>query len=341
MSIIISGNMMKYLSPLYLLTAILLFAGCKTDNQYTVAYLTPSESRVRFVEEGQAMGQRFRELGVNFSIVYAGDDDALQIQQGLDLIEKGVDALVITAVNGNTIAPLIREAREKGVLVVAYNRMINNSEYDLFYAGDNGHMAKAFVEAAVSRAPRGNYVILGGDRFDRNGVELKHHIDSLMLPHLEAGRINLLYSTFLEGWSRDRAAFEIQQVIDTYGSNIDAIIACNDAMGLGALDVLLENNLQGKIVVTGQGAELESIRNVHRGFQTVTIYHPPKELGSKAAELISDLLKGRNVSQIANAYSFNGLADIPTFQMKSVVINKENLQYLVDAGVFTWNQIQE
>ncbi|WP_084555787.1 substrate-binding domain-containing protein [Alkaliflexus imshenetskii] len=333
--------MMKHLLLLCLLALMFLFAGCKTDSQFTVAYLTPSENRVRFVEEGQAMGQRFRELGVNFSIVYAGDDDALQIQQGLDLIERGVDALVITAVNGNTIAPLIREAKEKGVMVVAYNRLINNSEYDLFYAGDNGHMAKAFVDAAVSRAPRGNYVILGGDRFDRNGVELMYHIDSLMLPHIESGRINLLYSTFLEGWSRSRAAFEVQQVIDAHGSDIDAIIACNDAMGLGALDVLQANNLQGKVVVTGQGAELESIRNVHRGFQTVTIYHPPKELGSKAAELVYEMLNGRSASQIANAHSFNGLAVIPTFQMKSIVVNRDNLQYLVDAGVFTWNQIQE
>src|SRR5690606_22694299 len=118
-------------------------------------------------------------------IMSGEDDDAIQLSQGYELLDMGVDALVIAAVNGNTIAPLVRDAQSRGVKVIAYNRLINNSDFDLFVTGDNKDNARLFVEMALQHKPSGNYVVLAGDRFDRNGFELKQHIDSLLQPHIE------------------------------------------------------------------------------------------------------------------------------------------------------------
>lgn len=95
-------------------------------------------------------------------------------------MDEEIDLLIITALNGNTIAPLVREAKDKGIPVMAYNRLINNVDYDFYFTGNNEDIARIFCETALSLKPHGNYVILAGDRFDRNGVELKEAIDSLL-----------------------------------------------------------------------------------------------------------------------------------------------------------------
>jgi len=314
--------------------------GCGNKKVATVGYLGSASYRDRFVKEGNFIAKRLSENGVETIMLYAEDDDAIQLQQGYELLNKGVDVLVINAVNGNTIAPLVRDAMNKGTKVIAYNRLINNAEYDLFVTGNNKDNARLFCEAAFSQRPTGNYVVFGGDRFDRNGLELKQHIDSILKPHIESGKINLLYETFIEGWSRERAAFELQQVIDAYGTEIDVVISCNDPMGLGVNDVLSKYGKVGEVIVTGQDATLEAVQAIYNGDMYMTIYHPHKTLGYKTAELIVEMLDGKRARQLSNAFTFNGLKDIPTYQVNSIAVTKENLkEVLIDGGEFTLNEI--
>ena len=273
-------------------------------------------------------------------MLYAVDDDALQLQQGYELVEKGVDVLVIVAVNGNTIAPLVRDAISKGVKVIAYNRLINNAEYDLFITGNNQDNARLFCEAALSQRPTGNYVVFGGDRFDRNGLELKQHIDSILKPHVESGKINLVYETFIEGWNQVRTEFEFQQIVDAYGLDIDVVIACSDPLGLGVRNVLGKYGKLGDVIITGQDAMLESVKAVNKGEMYMTIYHPHKTLGYKTADLIVEMLDGKRSQHLSNAFTFNGEVDIPTFQVNSIAVTKKNLkEVLIDGGEFTLNEI--
>ena len=156
---------MKVLLNLILLLFLVgLISGCGQRDNMVVGYLCPSIDRARFVNEGKFMEERLNELGIKMITKHAEDDDAIQLQQGFDLLDQGVNALIIASVNGNTIAPLVREARRRGVLVVAYNRLINNTDYDLFVTGDNADIAKLFTDVALSRRPRRNYVIFDGER---------------------------------------------------------------------------------------------------------------------------------------------------------------------------------
>lgn len=317
-----------------------LLYGCGGKKVAKVGYLSPAANRERFVKEGGFMAERLGELGMETITLHAGDDDAIQLQQGYELLDKGVDVLVIACVNGNTIAPLVRDAMSKGVMVVAYNRLINNAEYDLFITGNNVDNARLFCEAAFSQRPTGNYVIFGGDRFDRNGLELKQYIDYILKPQIESGKINLLYETFIEGWSRDRAAFEFQQVVDSYGTDIDVVITCNDPMGLGVRDVLAKYGKVGEVIITGQDATPEAVQAIYNGDMYMTIYHPHKTLGYKTADLIVEMLDGKRSQHLSNASTFNGQIDIPTFQVNSIAVTKENLkEVLIDGGEFTLNEI--
>lgn len=329
---------MKFFLGIFVLLS---FFSCSKQESYTVGYLNPSADRYRFVSEGNYMAEKLREMGHEVIIKSGEDDGAIQLSQGYELLDMGVDALVIAPVNGNTIAPLVREAQSRGVKVIAYNRLINNADFDLYVTGDNRDNARLFCETALEHKPSGNYVVFAGDRFDRNGMELKQHIDSLLKPHIASGNVNLLYETHMEGWNRERAAFEMQQVIDAYGTDIDVVIACNDPMGMGALEVLKQYDAHHGVIITGQDALQEAVQSIYQGEMFMTIYHPHQILGVKTAELVDALLKGERPSGLTAVTTFNGAANIATVNIPSVKVTKENIEeVLIQSGEYAWTDIR-
>jgi len=326
----------RFMSKLIVTMLAFVFCwSCQEQDGLVVAYMNASTTRTKFVQEGDYMARSLKSLGHEVIVVAAEDDDALQLSQGYELLEKGVDALVIVAVNGNTIAPLVREAKRRGVSVFAYNRLINNAELDFLIAGDNAGYANLFCEAVLEKSPAGNYVVLGGDRFDMNGLALLQHILDNLKPHVESGRINLVYETFIEGWSRERAEFEMQKIVDAYGDAIDVVIACNDPMGMGAYEVLKKNGVHHGVLVTGQGAYQDVVQSIYNDGMFMTIHHPAEELGTGAAKLIDAVLRGGSVTDLADSYTFNGAMNVPTLSFPSVKVTKENLEeVLIQSGVY-------
>lgn len=321
-----------------IITSFLL--SCSNNEKFKVAYLLPSKDYPRFNKESKYMSERFKQLGFDVILKYGENDEAVQIIKGMELLDEDIDALVITAINGGTIAPLVRAAKDKGVVVIAYNRLISNAEYDVFFTGDNIDNAKIFCDYALAEKPQGNYVILNGDRFDRNGVELKIGIDSILKPHIEKGDINVVYETYIENWASEPSEFELNQIIQSFGKNIDVVIACSDGIAEGSIKALEKNQLAGSVIVTGQDAELTAVKNIYKGKMHLSIYHPHKTLGYKAAEMISDILNGKNVNDITNAKTFNGTTEIPTLQVQSIPITKENIEKeLVKTGEYTMEEI--
>lgn len=318
-----------------------LVTSCNTTSKGTIGYLNPASFRERFVIEAEYAIDKLNDLGYETILMHAEDDGELQLQQGYELLDKGVEAIIIACVNGNTIAPLIRDAKSKGVKIIAYNRLINNSDYDLFITGNNKHNAELFCETALSHKPEGNYVVLAGDRFDRNGIELKLHIDSILKPHVESGKINILYQSYIEDWNRERAVYEFQKVVDAYGTDIDAVVACSDPLGLAVNDVMRKYGKVGEVVTMGQDATLEMVRAIYNDEAHMTIYHPHTILGNKIAELVDEMLNGKNIRQLANAKTFNGLTEIATVQINSLPLTKDNImEILIETGEMTLEEIQ-
>lgn len=331
----------KTITRVCILLLTIFTVSCSNQSKYKVGYILPSADFPRFNIEGKYMAERCKQLGIDMTIVEGENDEAIQFNKGMQLINDGVDLLVITAINGGTIAPLVREANAKGIPVIAYNRLISNAEYDIFFTGDNIDNARIFCDYALKMRPKGKYVILAGDRFDRNGVELKQGIDSILKPKIANGDIKIVYETYIENWSKENSKYELEQVLQAQ-PDIDVVISCSDPMGAGSIEALKEFNLEGTVIVTGQDAELSAVQNIYNDYQHLTIYHPHKVLGYKAADLIKALLDGKDGEDLANAKTFNGLTDIPTYQVKSVAVTKDNIgKELVETGEYTWNQIKE
>lgn len=318
----------------------LFLTGCKSDSDLKIGFLYPSNDIVRFNKESEFFKTYAEGKGIGVLIRAAANDEAIQYQQAVELVEEGIDALVIIAVNVNTSAAIVRLAKDNNIPVMAYNRMIVNSDLDFFVASSNDQIGKIMVEAAIKEKSGGNFVILNGDKFDKNGEDLQKAINKYLTPYVEEGKVNVIYETFIEQWSGEIAGFEMDKVISSFGTNIDAVISGFDGMSEGVIDVLKKYDLNGKVAVTGQDAEIRGCRNVIEGNQVVTVFHPLNKLAEKAAEIAVEMAKGKKVNEFVNSTEISGDYEIPTHRVNSIAITKDNIdEVLIKSGFYKKEEI--
>ncbi len=324
---------------LFLLNLLIGTSSCSNNSDFKVGFLHPSESRQRFVKEGSYFANRIKQLGGEAIVKGANDDEALQLKLGYEMLDQGVSVLVVCPINNNTIAPLIRAAVKKGVKVIAYNRLINNVEYDAFSTNDFVYIAQEWCKDAITVAPKGNYAIIGGDRFDKNAVGLMSNIEESLKPYVANGDINIVFKGYIDGWNKGLAQYSVTQILSAHGEKLDAIISCNDEMADGAIAALKECGLEGKVPLYGQDADRVGVKNVREGYQRMTFFHPFKELGENTASLAYDLYKGKKTKDITTLSTFNGVVNIPTIKSKSIPITLNNLDVLVQAGLYKSEEV--
>ncbi|WP_010664299.1 substrate-binding domain-containing protein [Marinilabilia salmonicolor] len=314
---------------------------CKKSEGKKIGFLYSSNVTIRFNKESQFFKERAKELGVNVVIDHAGDNDAVQYEKAIQMMEDGIDLLTLIAVNINTAENIVKEAKARDIPVIAYNRLIANSDLDVYISGNNDELGKDMVGYALKQKPSGNYVILNGDRFDKNAVELMESIDETLQPHIDAGKINILYKTFIESWNPVNAAHELEQLMKANPEPIDAIVSCFDGMSVGCIEVLEKYDLAGKVIITGQDAQLESCRRIVEGTQHMTMYHPLKQIAYKAADVAVDILNGEKLDKTHEiTYSNNGFKDVPTVQISSIPVTKENIdKVLIESGFYKREEI--
>ncbi|MDG5798760.1 substrate-binding domain-containing protein [Marinilabiliaceae bacterium ANBcel2] len=323
-----------------LLIFISLLSSCGNSEEMNIAFLYSTDETERFVIESQFFADRARELGANVVVDHAGNNDAVQQQKAEEMIQDGIDLLVLIYINENTANAIVREAKRAGVKVMAFNRLLNNSDLDMFISANNYNMGEAFVNYTVEKVPRGNYIIFGGDMFDRNAVELMDAVERNLEPHIESGDIDILYRSFTEDWSGANAAFALRQFLNNSNEHPDVIISAFDGMSSAMLDVLQDFNLDGEVIITGQDALIESIHNIREGKQHITMYHPHIEIAHTAAEAAVAMLQGDNLEEFNITYTDNQYKDVPTIMINSVAVTIDNIdEALIEQGHYTREDI--
>lgn len=317
----------------------LLFSSCNSTKNIKLGFIYSDETH-RFILESEYFAQRAEELGAEVLIMSGGGNEIIQYERALEMIHSGVDVLVIISVNANISAAIVREAKSSGVKVMAYNRLIPNSDLDMFIAGDNNALGAAMVDYATSRVPRGNYILMGGDKFDRNGIELQAAIETLLEPKVKSGDINIIYKTFTENWSGEYAAFDLDQFLNNSTEVPDVIISAYDGLSQKMIEVLKEHDLAGKVILTGQDAELASLRHIVQGNQHLTMFHPYQQTAYKAAEVAVKMARNERLDDSEMSTTDNGFKEVPTVKVISVPIMKENLdEVIVRGGIFTYDEV--
>lgn len=307
---------------------------CQNSNKVKIGFLFPNLVSGRYQKEKVYFSEKIQQLGGEVSIANADYNDQLQIQQAKELIDKGVKVLVVNSLNLNTAAAIVRYAHDNGAKVIAYDRLIKNCDLDYFLTFDNEKVGTLMGDYITRLKPSGNYILLNGDKADQNAVWVRNGIMKALNPFLGKKSIKVKYDIYVEDWSGDNARNDIQKYLDLSNNMApDAIISSYDGMTTGVVDLLKEYSLAGKVLITGQDAELAACQNIVKGYQTMTVYKSVKQLAYKAAELAVKIANNNKITDATRTVN-NGQIEVPTIYLDPVAVDKNNLKSTVIADGF-------
>jgi len=266
---------------------------------------------------------RAEELGAEVLVQAANGDDAVQIQQAENLLTQGVDVLVVAPHNAEVTASIVESAKRQGVPVVSYDRLIRNSDVDLYVSFDNVKVGETQARYLLERAPRGNYVLIGGSPTDNNARLFRQGQMNVLGPAIERGDVKIVTDQWAREWLASEALKHTENALTQSKNNIAAVVASNDGTAGGAIRALEEQGLAGRVLVSGQDAELAAIQRIVAGTQSMTVYKPVAQLAQKGAEAAVALARGEPVEP--NSTVNNGRKEVASLLLESITVDKNNV----------------
>lgn len=266
------------------------------------------------------------DLGGEVTLRVANQDANTQIAQVRELINQGVDALVITPNDAEKLSDVCREAKRKGVPVMCYDRLVHKANVDLYISFDNETVGRFQAEAVTKAVPKGNYVIVNGATTDNNSYMINRGFHSVLDPLVASREIQLVGEIWPSDWMSDEVKSRFEGLIKP-GVQIDAVLCGNDMEAETVISVLSENRMIGKTKVTGQDAELSACQRIAEGTQFATIYKPIDTLALKAAGFAVMMARGEKIPS-ENRID-DGQNKVPYIALEPTLVTAANLDATV------------
>lgn len=281
----------------------------------------------RWQADRELFTKRCQELGARVKVQSANGDDAQQLRDVDSLLTAGAKVMVIVPHDGLAMAKAVDLAHKNGVPVISYDRLIQKAPLDLYLSFDNERVGQLQAQFLVDQLKgKGRIVRIYGAPTDNNAKQFKQGQDDVLNPLIKSGAITVVHQDWAEDWKPENAK-RITNAAISKSAKFDAILASNDGTAGGAIQALSEEGLAGKVLVTGQDAELAGCRRIVGGTQSMTIYKPIKLLATSAAEAAVNLAKHKPI--IAKAATNNGTVDVPSILNDVVTVTKANMRETV------------
>jgi D-xylose transport system substrate-binding protein len=277
----------------------------------------------RWQRDRDLFNKRAHELGAEVLVQSADGNDAVQVRQAENLLTQGIDVLVIVPHNGEIAASIVESAKQQHVPVLAYDRIIRNSDVDFYISYDNEKVGRAQAKYLLDHAPKGNYVLLGGSPTDNNAHLVRDGQMAVLKPAIDRGDIKTVADQWAKDWLPSEALRHTENALTQAHNNVVAVVASNDSTAGGVVQALEEQKLAGKTLVSGQDADLAACQRIVAGTQSMTVYKPIAPLAGRAAEIAVALAKHQPVE--SNAKVANGAKDIPSYLLTALVVDKANI----------------
>jgi len=271
-------------------------------------------------------------LGAKVFVQSANGNEETQMSQIENMINRGVDVLVIIPYNGQVLSNVIAEAKREGIKVLAYDRMINDADIDFYISFNNEKVGELQAKSLVELVPQGNYFLMGGSPVDNNAKLFRQGQMNVLNPLIKEGKIKIVGDQWVDAWLAENALKIMENALTANNNKIDAVVASNDATAGGAIQALVAQGLAGKVAISGQDADLAGIKRIVAGTQTMTVYKPISKLANDAAVIAVELGKGETPK--ANAMLNNGKKDVPSYLLTPVQVDKFNIDSTVVADGF-------
>jgi len=284
------------------------------------------------------------QLDPNIQVIAdnAQGSDATQISQVEDALANGAKVIVISPLDTATGKAVVSKAAKQGVPVIAYDGLLTGAKISFYVSFDNTKVGAMQGQFLLSHVPSGSTVaMVNGDQTSAPGVEFKQGALGVLNPAFKSGRLKLGYTADTKLWDPSVAQTEMQQALTKLNDNVAGVLSPNDGIAGGVIAALRQQQLAGKVVVTGQDATTQGLQDILAGLQSMTVFKPIVQEASVAAKVAVGLAKGKPnaVSSVAKTTVSNGAGKVPSVLLQPIVVTKSNIALVVTDGGATWSQI--
>ncbi|CAN7297802.1 sugar ABC transporter substrate-binding protein [Pararhizobium sp. LjRoot235] len=325
----------------------------------TVGISMPTKTSTRWISDGETMEKLFKESGYTPDLQFADDDIPNQLAQIENMVTKGAKVLVIAAIDGTTLSDILQKAHDAGVKVIAYDRLIRDSgNVDYYATFDNFQVGVLQATSLVqglkldgATEPK-NVELFGGSPDDNNAFFFYDGAMSVLQPLIDAKKIAVksgqmgMDQVGTLRWDGAVAQARMENLLSsTYtDAKVDGVLSPYDGLSIGIISALkgvgYGSGDMPMPIVTGQDAELPSVKSILAGEQYSSVFKDTREL-AKVAVNMTDAIMGGKEPEINDTKTYdNGVKVVPSYLLKPVSVDKTNVkEVLVGAGYYTEDQI--
>ncbi|MGY3446527.1 MULTISPECIES: multiple monosaccharide ABC transporter substrate-binding protein [unclassified Bradyrhizobium] len=328
------------------------------QSKATIGIAMPTKSSARWIDDGNNMVRVLKERGYGTDLQYAEDDIPNQLSQVENMVTKGAKVLVIAAIDGTTLSDALKQAKAQGITVIAYDRLIRDTPNVDYYATfDNFQVgvlqASSIVNALGLKDGKGpfNIELFGGSPDDNNAYFFYDGAMSVLKPYIDSGKLVVgsgqmgMNKVATLRWDGATAQARMDNLLSAfYGKKrVDAVLSPYDGLSIGIISSLKSVGYGSKDqpmpVISGQDAEVPSIKAMLRGEQYSTIFKDTRDLAKVTADMVDAVLSKKEVSVNDTKTYNNGVKVVPSYLLKPVVVDKTNWEkVLIDSGYYKRSQ---
>jgi D-xylose transport system substrate-binding protein len=333
---------------LVLLAGTIIFGmmGCNKQSQNAensgdklkIGISLPTQREERWVLDRESFERVAAAAGIEVAIQIADNDAARQQAQCENLISQGINVLIIAPHDGDAAKNIADMAHAANIPVISYDRLIFNANVDLYVTFDQLRIGYLMGEYMATHLDSGNIVFLTGDPGDNTCVYLRQGAMNAIQPKIDSGDYRIVLEQECRDWMASEALKHVENALTITNNNIQGVIAPNDGTAGGVIQALAAQGLAGQVIVTGQDSEVDAIKRIIDGTQSMTVFFDVRDLAAAAFNAAVGIVQGGNSG--ATGVQNDGTYDVPVLEFPAVQVTRDNYQsLLIDSGYMSANAL--
>jgi len=317
----------------------------------------PTKDLQRWNQDGTNMKDELEAAGYQVDLQFASNDIATQVSQVENMINNGCEVLVIASIDGDSLGTVLAQAKEKNIPVIAYDRLIMNSDAVSYYATfDNylvGQKQGEYIRDELdldNQAGPFNMEIVTGDPGDNNVNFFYGGAMDVLRPYIDEGKL-VVKSGQIEkddvataNWATETAQARFENILSSFyadGTKLDVVLASNDSTALGVANALAANYTGDYPILTGQDCDVANVKNIIDGKQSMSIFKDTRALAAQVVIMVESIMKGEEAPTNDNETYDNGTGVIPSYLCEPVFADASNYkEILIDSGYYTEDDLK-
>ncbi len=296
------------------------------ENEETVKIGLTVDSFVieRWMRDRDVFVAEARRLGAEVNVQDAGGNAEEQIKQIEYFIQKQMDVIVVIARDCTVLSEVVQKAKNAGISVISYDRLIENADTDLYVSFDSCKVGELMANALMEAVPEGGNIFMIEGASEDNNVKM---VREGFMNTLKGTGLNIVYQANCDGWIAESAVSYVEEGLEKY-PDVKGIMCGNDDIASQVVQVLAERQLAGKVVIVGQDGDLAACQRIVEGTQYMTAFKSVEDMAREAAYYAVCLGSGKKVKDLTEEVN-DGTYQIPGKILEPVAVTKENMDEVI------------